>query len=59
MNTTYVVGRRMAIILPKMPVNANRKMKVPEMRPASRKLMSMALGEARNARSVRTGSKNG
>ena len=56
---THVVGFKMATMLPKMPVKAKRKMKDPEMRPASRKLMSIALGDARKARSVRTGSKNG
>jgi len=56
---THVVGFKMATMLPKMPVKAKRKMKEPEMRPASRKLMSIALGDARKARSVRTGSKNG
>ena len=49
----------MATILPKMPVKAKRKMKVPEMRPARRKLMSIALGDARKALSVSTGSKKG
>lgn len=56
---THEVGRKMATMLPKIPVKAKRKMKPPETRPASRKLISMALGEARKALSARTGSKKG
>ena len=46
-------------MLPKMPVKEKRNMKDPEMKAAMMKLMSMAGGEARKARSVNTGSKNG
>ena len=56
---THVVGSRLATMLPKMPMKENRKMKRPDMMPASMKLMSMALGDARKARSVSTGSKKG
>lgn len=49
----------MAVMLPKMPMKEKSRMKVPDTRPASRKLISMAPGLAKNALSVSTGSKNG
>ena len=55
----YRWGRSMAVIFPKMPMKEKSKMKVPDTRPASRKLISMAPGLAKNALSVSTGSKKG
>lgn len=49
----------MACMLPKMPMKEKSRIKVPDTKPASRKLISMAPGLARKALSVSTGSKNG
>jgi hypothetical protein len=55
----YVIGFRVAWAFPKMPAKPKRKMNSAATSPPRMKAPTMVLGSAKNARSVKTGSKKG